>query len=168
MKHWWFLFQMAIKLAIPNTFDDFIIAILRQLERRWSSRGRMRDKHGRRLRGFAGRGALNGSKPLPRGIAICICIYGSVPRRSTPPMVWWDLKITRYLQHLEALRLQLPAICCIWEKSSLVYTLFAAFGSSQALTACYLLHMGEVKPCLDAIRIYTIWKHMIHIDHIYI
>ena len=34
--------------------------------------------------------------------------------------------------------------------------LFAAFGSSQASIGCYLLRLGEVKPCLDAIRIFTI------------
>ena len=36
------------------------------------------------------------------------------------------------------------------------YTLFAAFGSSQASIACYLLHLGEAKPCLHAIC--SIWK----------
>ena len=42
-----------------------------------------------------------------------------------PRMVWFSPPPHCYLQHLEALRLSLHAICCIWEKSSVVWTLFA-------------------------------------------
>ena len=48
------------------------------------------------------------------------------PQSYGPP----DLRITRYLQHLEAFRLQL---------------LFAAFGRSQALFTRYLQHLEALR-----------------------
>ena len=65
------------------------------------------------------------------------------PSAVHPPGPPPDLRITRHLQHLEALRLQLPANCCIWEKPSLLYTLFAIFGSSQALNCVQFPAFGR-------------------------